>query len=305
MNAFQPSAEETRLCPLCRKPILKLARKCKHCKQTIPPEVDIPFVRERLRMKEQALSASPPRRVPFLVGFKVRIGTMVAAAIAIFFALMIYAGISMQDRGWELTVIGVGGFTVTTIILVLRLAIDIRIPSAGSRNTPALGLAAFLLALKTGRFRYAYACLLDGDKDGTVRTRPGFQTVEVQVGVFAFATLEGFRGYWQGVMHSSMDMTRTANIKDVRILDAKDDFAVVSAEVEIRAYPAWVGHTMHGSLLAPLILAIRLTKRETVRMTKLMRCVHQQWYVVNGEIDSLEDYAIKEASQIAHGTAAR
>jgi len=45
-------------------------------------------------------------------------------------------------------------------------------------------------------------------------------------------------------------------------------------------------------------LVFAMTKREEITVTKLMRKVGDQWYVVNGELSSVEDNAWEAAASL-------
>jgi len=177
------------------------------------------------------------------------------------------------------------------LILLVVFIVDLSVPASDKRTTPALGLKAFLSALRLGRYGYGYYCLLDGDKDGLTRSRQAIEPVKVYGGDFGFSGLEGFKQYWKGICRPGEGQSRRMVVTNVRTEKSAGDYAQVSGRVRIESYPSAVVWTVLISPLLAIILVLAMTKRQELTLTKLMRKVGSQWFVVNGELSSVEDNA--------------
>lgn len=87
-------------------------------------------------------------------------------------------------------------------------------------------------------------------------------------------------------------------VTNVREEKVGSNYALVSARVRIESYPSAVLWTVILSVLLTLILVYAMTKRQEFTVTKLMRQVGGQWYVVNGELSSAEDNAWEVAASL-------
>ena len=77
------------------------------------------------------------------------------------------------------------------------------------------------------------------------------------------------------------------------MVNTQGDFAVVSADVKLSR------SSTTGFLLLGIIGALLMGDKEKVSVSKLLRNVNGQWYVVNGELDSIEDGAMNVAVELA------
>jgi len=296
----------TKKCPFCAETILKVARRCKYCKQDLPEGVDAESVRDRLRMKDRKASdqglAGASALKPAPKFGKLRTVTIVMAVITGLFLLMAVAGgvlpFNHSDDGEVLLGLGITFTILFGIILLVFLIADLSVPAADKRTTPLLGLKAFLGSLRIGRFGYSYFCLLDGDKDGLTRTRQPIDPVKVFGGDFTFSDLAGFKQYWKGICRPSGGQNRRMVVSALRQEKILGDYALVSARVRIESYPSAIVWTVILSVLLALILILAMTKRQEVTVTKLLRRVGGQWYVVNGELSSVEDNAWEVAASL-------
>ncbi len=147
------------------------------------------------------------------------------------------------------------------------------------RRTPLKGAKAFLGGLCAKRYRFAYYCLLDADKDESLRLRPALPKFGVEAESFSFERFEGFKTYWKNLLHKGGAQTKLSNLRVVR---TEGDLALVSANLKLT-------RQLTGVLTLGLIGALLFTDRDTLAVKKLFRRVNGQWYAVNGEIDSGED----------------
>jgi hypothetical protein len=184
------------------------------------------------------------------------------------------------------------------LILLVVFISDLSVPSFYRRTNPELGFKTFLGGLRFGRFGLAYACLLDGDKDDLVRVRRPIDKAKVCGGDFRFSDLAGFKQYWKGICRSGQGQNRRIVVSNVRWEKTVGNYALVSARVKIESYPSAVLWTIIVSVLLAIILVAVMTKREEMTVTKLMRKVGDQWYVVNGELGSVEDNALELAASL-------
>jgi hypothetical protein len=300
-------AEPTKQCPFCGETILKIARKCKHCKEDLDEGSDEENIRARLQAKLDKLpKTGGVPEIPWSVGGKIRIRTIVAVVITVLGIAVGALFIASGDR--DLEPLSFAPFSVAFISLICMLVAlinDVRTPSADARTTPDAGFKAFMHSVRIGRFKYAYACLLDGEKDGTKRKRKGFATLKLSPATFSFATYDGFKRYWKELVRPSAGQSRSMGFSSVAVEKQEGDWALVRAQATFKAYPSGliilVIFGVPGILLA-LILVAALTKRARLSVIKLMRRVGNQWYVVNGELDSPEDRAIGVAGELKAGS---
>ncbi len=301
-SEVKADAEPTKRCVFCGETILAVARKCKHCKEDIPEGGDAESVRKRLEAKVRAVTEKPivaERDISYSAGGKFRISTIVVTIICILSVIGIFLGASGKGDGMEaVIVISVISLILFGIAFLVLGITDLTIPSRVGRTTPARGLSAFLKSIKIGRFQYAYACVLDGDKDDLTRTRKARDAVRIEGGSFSFGALDGFKKYWTGIARSGGGQSRQMIISKIKTIREEGDFALVNAEVKVQSYPSAIIFTVLITILLTAVLIAVLTKRETLQVTKLMRRVDGQWYVVNGELESPEDMDFAMAREI-------
>ncbi len=298
--------EAVKKCPYCAETILKAARKCRFCKQDLPEGADSESIRERFKMKERKISeqrvAGGPPPIPRSISGRFRTVTKVLAGITGLFLLLALAGgilpFNRSDDREAMLGLGITFTFLFGIILLVVFVIDLSVPSADKRTSPGLGLKTFLGALRMGRYGLAYACLLDGDKDSLERARQPIELVKVWGGNFVFSDLAGFKQYWKGLCHAGGGQNRRLVVTNVREEKVGSNYALVSAKVRIESYPSAVLWTIILSVLLALILVLAMTKRQEITVTKLMRQVGGQWYVVNGELSSVEDNAWEVAASL-------
>jgi len=304
-SAAAGGAEPIKRCPFCGETILKVARKCKHCQETLPEGVDADSVRARLAAKEKKIAGQlasggmPAVRRPSL-----RILTLVTAGAAlVVLVLTVLAFSAKGDTAVMFGVLGVVALIILGIGVLVAFANDMQMLFYSKRNSPEKGLKAFLHSIRMGRYACAYACLLDGDKDELERYRRAIPSVSVPEGRFSLATLEGFRSYWKGLTRPGGAYMRRAVLSDFAVVGTVGEYARVKVSVKIEAYPWPLLLCLPLALLPVAIIIAVITKRETLTTTKLLRRVNGQWWVVNGELDSAEDRALEAALGAATVTA--
>ncbi len=276
--------------PLLRETVLAVARRCKHCKEEIAEGGGTESIRKRLAAKEEKLAKGQPA-IPGSVGKKIRTVTIVGAVIAA--VALLASAVAVAAGGEEMAGLAVIGLTVAFIAGICALmgfANDMGTPSGSQRTTPEKGLKAFLRSMCFKRYNYAYACLLDGDKDDLGRVRPKLEKFGKKGPDCSFATYNGFRDYWSGLLRHKSSQPSVGRIS---LVDSKGEFATVSAQVKLTR------SSTTGSLLLGIIGALLMGDKEKVTVTKLLRKVDGQWYVVNGELESAEDGALDVAAELA------
>jgi hypothetical protein len=288
--------EPTKVCPFCGKTVLLIARKCKHCKQDIPEGTDAESIRRRLEGKEAKLStllsAGGMPKVSWAVGGKIRPLTVVMICLCAASAVSAAVGSLAPEHSdlFVLAPLGMTIFIIAGVLLVVSLINDLMMPSIHGRTTPEKGTKAFLRGLCAKRYKFAYACLLPPEKDELVRLRPPLEKLKVRKGKFAFGDYRGFRDYWKGLLHSG---GVTATVSRIKAREVRGDFARVSAVITLKK------HSTTGFLLFGAIGAMMMGDKEVIAVSKLLRRIDGQWWVVNGELQSAEDQALDVAEKIA------
>lgn len=307
LSVAEGSAEPTKQCPYCGETVLAVARRCKHCKEEISAGGDVESIRKRLAAKEEALakqlaSGGMPE-IPWGVGGKFRIRTIVGAVLTVVGVIVGAAMIAFGDNDVApFAFVPITTAVIAVICTLVAFLNDMKTPCASARTTPVAGIKAFLQSLRVGRFDYAYACLLSSDKDSTERRRKAFEDLKVKAGTFSFAELSGFKAYWKNLTRTSGGCTRRMAVSSFSVEKEEGDWALVRVSAKLQAYPSAIVIAvifgLPGIVIACILIAV-MTKRETVEITKLLRKVNGQWYVVNGELESAEDRAINVAVELA------
>ncbi len=296
--------DATKQCPFCGETVLRVAKKCKHCKTDLPEGLDADSVRRRLVAKEVALSAGSSAGQPYAreLSFwsRFRVSTLVCAGLTLLFILMFVVGAKAPGESlMALAVLGVVFGIISGIAFLVWLGGDLSVPPLARRITPEKGMASFIKAIASGRLSHAYACLLGVEKDQTERFRPEIPEVKVVSDAWSFANLDGFTQYWRGICRSSGGYSRRMVISRVVSVRTEGDFALVRAVGRIESYPLLALLGLLGGLLPLIIIVLVATKKHSVEITKLLRRVDGQWWVVNGELDSPEDRAFDVAVKVA------
>ncbi len=230
-----PAPGPTKRCPLCGETILKTARRCKFCKTDIPQGFDEESATNRSRAKESRVAqqaADKDRELPYAVRGWFQVPTIVAAALTLIFIVAAVIGFSLGDRS-PLFFLGPVGMIfgiicgVVALILVVR---DLLAIKYFGRRTPLKGAKAFLGGLSAKRYRFAYYCLLDADKDESLRLRPALPKFGVEAESFSFEQFEGFKTYWKNLLHKGGTQATLSNLRVVR---TEGDLALVSANLKL------------------------------------------------------------------------
>jgi len=298
-SAAAGGAEPTKRCPFCGETVLKVARKCKHCQETIPEGVDADSVRARLAAKEKQANELDGRGLPpisYVVGGKFRVVTLVLAGLFVLSLLCLPIAFMSNENSpfFVLGVLGGVGAVVLPIFALIFFINDLTVPSFQGRITPEKGLKAFLRGLCAKRYKFGYACVLEGDKDALVRLRPAVPKLGVVREEFDFSSSEGFKAYWKGLLHYKGTQ---ATVSRIRLGTVQGNYAVVTAEIKLNR------HSGTGFLLFGVLGAMLMGDKETLKVSKLLRRSGGQWWVVNGELDSAEDRALEAALGAATVTA--
>ena len=231
-------------------------------------------------MAQQA--ADKDRELPYAVRGWFQVPTIVAAALTLIFIVAAVIGFSLGDRS-PLFFLGPVGMIfgiicgVVALILVVR---DLLAIKYFGRRTPLKGAKAFLGGLSAKRYRFAYYCLLDADKDESLRLRPALPKFGVEAESFSFEQFEGFKTYWKNLLHKGG--TRSHPQQPPGRPHGRRSCPGLS---ESQTDPA----IDRRFLALGVIEASLFADRDTLAVKKLFRRVNGQWYAVNGEIDSGED----------------
>lgn len=277
-----PVIEPTKSCPYCRETILKIARRCKFCKTEIPEGFDEESAGVRLRAKEEMIAqqAAERRRVPYAVRRWFQRSTVVVVALTLLAIAAIIVGFTSDQRSawFSLGPLGILFGIIPALFALVFVPRDLFRVKYFGRLTPVKGARAFLSGLCTKRYRFAYYCVLDADKDDLRRLRPAVPMLGLDAESYCFRRFEGFRDYWKSLLENRQT---PASVLKLRLVQIEGDLAEVSAEIVLTEHAT--GVLSLGSL------AKVLGNCETLNVKKLFRRVDGQWYAVNGELDSGED----------------
>ena len=177
--------------------------------------------------------------------------------------------------GFIATIIGIFAAALTLIFGVR----DLFAVKYFGRTTPLKGAKAFWGRLCRKCYLFAYHCVLDADKDESLRLRPAMPKFGLDSDSFCFDKFEGFRDYWKALHYKGTQ----ASVRKIRIERVEGDLAEVSGEIKLTR------QSTTGFLALGVIGALAFATNDTVSVKKLFRRVDGQWYAVNGEFDSGED----------------
>ena len=172
-----PAAEPTKKCPYCSETILKVARRCKFCKTDIPDGYDEESAAVRLKAKENILAqqaTGPDHDLPYAVRGWFRTSTIVVSALTLVGIVAAAIGLSAGERS-PIFILGPLGVVLGILFGVIALILGVRDLFAvkySGRHTPVKGAKAFWAGLCAKRYVFAYYCVLDADKDESLRLRP-------------------------------------------------------------------------------------------------------------------------------------
>jgi len=287
-------AEPTKKCPFCGETVLKVARRCKHCKADMPEGCDGESVRARLTMKEKKLAEQlSAGQMPVFNWPRLRTLTIVLAGVSVLLLLITVLSFAAKNDDWvALGVLGVISLIILGICLLVAFINDMQMMACSHRKTPEKALKAFMYSLARGKYECAYACLLDGDKDELERVRRSIPNVSVSEARVSFADCTGFMTYWKELLRPTGLQMRRAVLSNFRLVRTQGDYAVASVAIKIESYPWPLLLALPLALLPVAIVISVITKRETFEVSKLLRKAEDKWYLVNGELDSMEDRSI-------------
>jgi len=301
-------------CRFCGEDVPADAERCPGCAETAEKVSRPEDVRRRLIAKERALrglsagerreALSPP------AGGRLRRCTLLSKAAALLcFGAALWAG-WMHDppmRHWGIFLVA----GISALALYLRLLVqDLRVPRPGKRTTPIRGLRAFLCALITERYAYARACLVPGECDARTRRQPEIEDLGVFGRHYEFERLDGFRRYWRGIVRPSRKLARQLHwvrVGEFRLERESGDFALVSCRFRVSLWDSQLEGGEYALLNSPFLRWLKelidlFTPRSySAELTKTLRRIDDEWYLVNGEMQSPEDTpgALDEALRLS------
>jgi len=238
------------------------------------------------RKKGSLAGSSAKSRSRFRVLTKI-FGSLAAISVA-----FLYIGYKSLPEGFWL-MIGAGvGSLLTLPIAIHLLRQDAEANREWARRSPASGLRAFSRAMCNGDFEYAYQCLLPGNISSVPRTRPAISLVGLGSQRCSFDSLSGFAEYWEPVFKQQDISGNRVVVSDFGLNRQAEDVAQVTCRVKLVV----AGHDHASDSIDN-----RETQRDSLSLTKLLRRVDGQWYVVNGELAGPEDTpeAFEEAVRIS------
>jgi len=291
----EASFEPDNCCPYCTAP-LKTQGLCNECNRSFEAGFDHAAALNRLQRKEEWAAgmdaAGTDPQVPSGVLRRIRPRTLMLLAGTILLAIAAVACLKLDLND----AMAVAGMTCVLFSGMLGIGFlhglvnDMLTPSFYDRRTPERGLYAFLHALCQKRYDFSYACLLPPDKDQHERIAPvlwsGLEAAEAT----NFSEASGFEWYWNKVL-SGHGEPKVGNLKVVR---EEGPYALVSTHM---LYPSSRG--AFGDLMLGVAGFIVIRGSEArIRVSKLMRRIKDQWYVVSGDLESPEDKMFSRAAEL-------
>jgi hypothetical protein len=218
-------------------------------------------------------------RVPAGAYRRFRHGTIIWASCLLLGIAMIAAGATGRDLliftilGWILGIVCSVGTLVTGIA-------DLTLLPPERLTTPEAAFRTFLKCVKEKRWEYAWALVVPRAREAS-RRRGAIPEIKVEAGHFPMSTLEGFKGYWSGLILSSAGYNRTAKFTGVRVARSGNDRAVGEARIEIGGYPSWVLVFILVNIIVLLIVYLIVRKSAGVRASLEMVRVGDRWFLAN------------------------
>lgn len=294
-NASAPvDLTDLRPCQSCGELVKLVALKCRFCGVELAGSPPLPELVARaaeiLRHAEKLEQANSfPHQAAAKYGKKTRVLTWILTGIASFLTgLCVLAIIALSGRWLTILLLLLIPITICVIWMCLTAAYDDwRVPDDGARINPVSAFNAFFLAMTAGRWSYAYACILPGDKDETPRARTASASPRISGGVFKTDTVRNFKLYWQPVVQGYPILNRAVQVRNVEAHQLDDHNAVVTCRYLLPGE----GYLLTFIALFPLSLLLiplfnLLFVRTEKTLVKYLRRVHDRWYLVCGDIQS-------------------
>ena len=281
-------------CPFCLAEIPKIALECPECRQRIAGAGSPADFRKRLLVQELVLrealrEGGLDAGRGGLLG-AVRLGTLLVLGVVLLCLTTWLLGRKLLLPASAIEVaMGIG--LVGLVLLAFLVLADLGWVTVRHRLRPVEALAAFLSAMEIGRYDDAYACVLPGDRNDRLRVRRAVSAIRVDKIRTTFARASGFQAYWKPIFTAQ---DSAVSISRVELLAEQGDFAIVSANI-------FLSHGTRISGLGPVggLMSRFLANKDKITLKKLVRLVQGRWYLVNGEMRSLEDDALEEFAVLA------
>jgi hypothetical protein len=314
VKSLEPALEVS--CPLCgteggaETEAEVEAEACSHCGMC---REDLPaagFVRRRLAGKELALRAALVgerfEELPRRDRGRLRAQTLLLLGlllVCIAGGAACFAVSEVPRIYWKMVAV-LGAVVFLAFKAFLRQ--DLKVPGPTGRVSPTAGLRAFLYAMITGSYRYAHGCLVPGERDERTRRQPQFEDLGALGRHYEFNRLDAFRRYWHALVSPSnraVTQPSYVNAAGFRVLEQRDDFALVCCHLDVLLWDRHITEKDYPLLkwagAVKFLLNLCIPRRRRLHLRKLLRRIDGQWYLVNGELASLEDFALEEAAAIS------
>jgi len=292
-----PDDGSTKTCPACAEVIPKRARACPLCKEVLAVGSDrlSPAEREAvLAGVIEGIRQQPPTLDAELAG-----GFLSGKSIV----LLVLCGLGlvsfifgMATRGGEgFSVMGVIIGMIFTIPVIVSLVNDNKASHIQDAPTAQEALSRYLMAVKTGRTKKAYAALVPSSRTATTAETVRFKNPKIanQPKRMAFSDAAGFASYWKYNFTGPSLNTRNVAISKVRSVSKSGD--------GIEMCEATINTTSHSSLLflliffnliiaAVIIFAVQARDEAVIRKAVLKH--NGRWYILDGAFQGELDRTI-------------
>ena len=244
------------------------------------------------RLDEHLSDTENVRRDVAAAGARIRTVTIVMAVLGTAALGAIFATNTSSHRVNPAQAVSLIVAIFCGILAIVLLALDLSLAPHGQPSTPEAALKSFFKSMAMGRNGYAWARLSPTAREQTVRTPALGEIATTPVEISMSGGAAAMKTYAGSFARAGGGSMRTMAVKKVTVVDAKDDVAVIEAELAFQSWPRWVSILLGVSFvvfrlaaIVGIILYFALRKKHDTRVRKTMlRGRDGAWYVYDADL---------------------
>lgn len=220
----------------------------------------------------------------------------VAITLTVLGVLMLILAATMGRDGG---IVGVPGFLLALVAAPFALAMAVRDCQAahiGSAKKPVRAFKRYFMALKSRRWRKAYAALAPSARI-VEKTEPvTFEKIQYDGTTYSITDPKSLRKYWCDFFGGPKGQMRNVYLKRVRPLSVTGDgLALVELDFEFSSYSAWLQWWALLGVIPAIIIIGSATTKEKKTIRKLLVRRREKWYVADAQLEgALDRIALRE-----------